>query len=124
MRNKNYLIIFIILIGGLIGFLIWQGNKNNQASPALIAFARCLTEKEAIVYGTDSCEWCQKQKADFKSAWQFIKYVNCVNDPQTCTSLNIESTPTWIFQGGKRLVGYQQLDSLSEASGCPITETK
>jgi len=120
MRNKISIIIFIVLIGGLIGFLIWQGVKNNQAGPALINFAKCLTEKGAVMYGTDSCEWCQKQKADFKSAWQFIKYANCISDPQRCVTVSIEGTPTWILEGGKRLVGYQTLDKLSRESGCPL----
>lgn len=120
MRNKTHLIIFIILIAGVIGFLIWQGVKNNQAAPALTAFARCLSEKGLVMYGTDSCEWCQKQKADFKSAWQFIKYVNCFNDVQQCSALAIESTPTWIFPDGKRVVGYQTLGQLSQLSGCEL----
>ncbi len=118
MRNKISIIIFIVLICGAVGFLIWQGVKNAQASPALITFAKCLTEKGLVVYGTDSCEWCQKQKADFKSAWQFINYANCINDPQRCLAVNIESTPTWISTDGKRLVGYQTLEKLSEESGC------
>ncbi len=120
MRNKISVIIFIVLICGLIGFLIWQGARNAQASPALIAFAKCLTEKGLVMYGTDSCEWCQKQEADFKSAWQFINYANCIKNPQRCVAQNIESTPTWIFGDGKRLVGYQTLGQLSKESGCPL----
>ncbi len=118
MKNKIYIIIFIILIAAGIGFLIWQNIKNSQAGPELIAFAKCLNEKGATMYGTESCEWCQKQKADFKSAWQYINYVDCFKESQKCVAQNIESTPTWIFSDGQRLVGYQGFEGLAQQSGC------
>ena len=119
-KSKIYPIIFFVLIAAGIGFLIWQSVKNNQANPELIAFAKCLTEKGAVMYGTDYCEWCQKQKADFKSAWQFINYANCQTDPQKCVAQNIQATPTWIFGNGTKIESYQTLEQLSTESGCSL----
>jgi len=122
MSNKNYLtivLIIAILLGG-VAFLVWKQVQTDQASPALNSFAKCLTSKNIAMYGTDSCSWCQKQKADFKSAWQYVTYVNCFNDPNKCLAQKIEDTPTWIFPDGKRLVGYQKFDVLSRETGCKL----
>ena len=126
MKNKIYIIIFIILIVAGSGFLIWQNVKNSQASSELIAFAKCLSEKGATMYGTESCEWCQRQRVDFKNAWQYINYVDCFKEPQKCVAQNIEAMPTWIFpstssgQAGQKLTGYQELKGLAQQSGCVL----
>ncbi len=122
MRNKTYLIIvsIIVLIAGAVCFLIWKQISVSQASPGLNAFAKCLADKGAVMYGTQSCSWCQKQEAGFKSAWQYINYTDCFKEPNKCVAEKIEGTPTWIFPDGKRLVGYQPLENLSKESGCPL----
>jgi hypothetical protein len=120
MRSTSFLIIFLVLIFGAIGFVVWLGAKNSRTDPGLVAFAACLSEKGAVMYGTESCSWCQKEKDGFKNAWHLINYVDCINDPKQCLALGIESTPTWIFPEGKKFVGYQGLKKLSEESGCPL----
>lgn len=123
MRGANLFLIFIIIIFGSIGLLVWRGVKNNQTNPYLVAFAECLAQKGAVMYGTESCSWCQKEKSGFKNAWNLVNYTDCASDPKKCLALGIESTPTWIFPDGKRFVGYQGLRKLSEESGCPLPET-
>lgn len=123
-KNKIFTVVLVVLIIGIAGFMIWQSTKNSQGSSVLDDFAKCLTQKGLVVYGTDSCEWCQKQKADFGNSWQFITYANCGNDPQRCVAAKVEATPTWIFPDGKMLVGYQTLKQLSGASACVLPETK
>jgi len=133
MRNKIYIIIFLVLIAGLIGFLVWQGSKNNQASPELVAFAKCLTEKGAVMYGTAWCEWCQKEKALFSNSFKFVNYVDCSQKPQDCVAKGINATPTWIFgdppattssgdfgRGDKKIENYLTLEQLSTESGCAL----
>ncbi len=126
MSNKFYLIIVLIIVAGAIGFLVWeQFGANlaaNQASPELDAFAKCLAGKGITMYGTESCSWCLKQKEEFKSAWQYINYVDCFKDPNRCVAEKIEGTPTWVFpnDNNKRVVGYKELKVLSEDSGCVL----
>jgi len=122
MRNKFYLIIVLVILAGTIGFLVWAQFRTSQASPGLEAFAKCLAGKGITMYGTESCAWCQRQKADFKSAWQYINYVDCLKDPNRCVAENIQETPTWIFpnDNNKKIVGYRELKALSDESGCPL----
>lgn len=122
MSNKFYLIAVFVILAGAIGFLVWEQIKTNQASLELDAFAKCLAGKGITMYGTESCEWCLKQKADFKSAWQYINYVDCFKDPNRCVAEKIEGTPTWIFpnDNNKRIAGYRELKVLSEESGCVL----
>lgn len=122
MSNKFYIITILVILAGLIGFLVWAQIKNNQASPELDAFAKCLAGKGITVYGTESCSWCLKQKALFKSAWQYINYVDCLKDSNKCIAEKIEGTPTWIFpnDNNKRIEGYRELKVLSDESSCSL----
>ncbi len=122
MKVKISVYILFVIVVAIVGFGIWRGSRNGNATSVLDDFVKCLAQKGAVVYGTDSCEWCLKQKADFGNSWQFINYANCIKDPQRCVAAKIESTPTWIFADGKRIVGYQTLEKLSEASGCVLPE--
>ena len=96
----------------------------NQWSPSpyvnLDEFAQCITDKGIAMYGADSCSYCRAEKAEFKSAFQYINYIECDKEPEKCAEANIEGTPTWIFPDGTRLVGKQGLERLSEASECEL----
>ncbi|NCN94948.1 hypothetical protein GW888_01600 [Candidatus Wolfebacteria bacterium] len=122
MSNKFYLIAVFAILAGAIGFLVWEQFRTNQASPELDAFAKCLASKGITMYGTEPCAWCQKQKADFKSAWQYVNYVDCFKDPNRCVAEKIEGAPTWIFpnDNNKKISGYRELKVLSGESGCPL----
>lgn len=119
-----------MVAGGAVVFLsvfavFWRASRS-EAPSSLDAFARCLTEKGAVMYGAYWCPHCQNQKAMFGDAVKFIRYVECTEEPQTCTSALIRGFPTWIFPAspaspaGLRLEGTQPLESLAEASGCPF----
>ena len=117
-------IIFAVIIA--VGVYFWA--VSQKSNPALAAFAQCLTQRGAVMYGADWCSHCQQQKSDFKDAWQFINYVECPANPQKCLDAGIDGYPTWIFpdgstgspQGGKKLQGYQGLEKLSQESGCQL----
>lgn len=119
--KKTIIILVLVGVMAVVALVLFVFRSAPiKDNPELDAFAKCLTQKGAVVYGTDYCEWCQKQKADLGGGWQFINYVNCQTDPQKCVSQNIQGTPTWIFQDGSRLVGYQTLDKLSQQTSCPL----
>ncbi len=119
--RKNILPVIILVIAVLaIGTLVFY--PKNKSSTELDAFAACLAGKNIVMYGAKSCSWCQKEKANFGSAFDYVPYVECPEEPQKCIAAGIEGTPTWIFPDGKKLVGYQGLEKLSQASGCPLTQ--
>ena len=122
--NKPILILtLIILIGGC-------SPQKTQTSSELDNFASCLKESGLKMYGSFTCAICKKQRALFDSSFEIIGEIECHprgENPETelCLKMDIQKTPTWILEENKvevkRLEGYQTLESLSELSGCPIT---
>ncbi len=121
--TRKILIFLIASAAILIGILVFGGLRSGEGNNSAIQlddFAKCLADKGAVVYGTPWCSWCQKQKTDFKDAWQFIKYVDCSENPNDCIALGIEATPIWIFPDGRKIAGYQNLEKLSRETGCEL----
>jgi len=119
MKKIIVILVSMVVVAGL-AYVVFRPHASPYATATLDDFAKCLSQKGAKMYGTDSCEWCQRQKADFGSSWQFINYVNCISDPQKCVSQNIQKTPTWIFGDGTKIESYQTLEQLSQQSGCEL----
>ncbi len=124
-RTKNLLIWAIFAIVVIVVVYFWVASQKSN--PVLAAFAQCLTQRGAVMYGADWCSHCQQEKANFKDAWQYINYVECPANPQKCLDAGIEGYPTWIFPStssgqvpGKKFVGYQGLEKLSQESGCQL----
>lgn len=122
-----FLGLFII---GLIPALLVISKNTGGASSALDDFAKCLAEKKIIMYGADWCSHCQNQKKLFGSAFKFVPYVECPENPKLCLDAGINGFPTWIFpdpptssgQVKQKLEGEQTLEELSRKSGCPLQE--
>jgi hypothetical protein len=92
---------------------------------ALDAFAKCLTEKGAALYGAVWCPHCQKQKKAFGESVQYINYIECAVDGSkeqaaACKNAGIEGYPTWKFADGSELLGEATFTQLSEKTLCPL----
>ncbi len=78
------------------------------------------------MYGTYNCPHCLNEKKAFGSSFQYVLYVECTQEPDKCVKAGVTEVPTWIFpnglsaQAGKKLVGEQGLEKLSQESGCPL----
>ena len=109
MNLKIFFLFFIlILISGC------NGGKFD-------AFAQCLTEKGAVMYGTEWCSHCQNQKAMFGKSFENIIFVDCDQSRIACDKAGIKGYPTWIING-TNYPGEQQLYKLSDLTGCLIEE--
>lgn len=109
----------IILVSGLLIFFFISKDKNEDEK--LVSFAKCLSQKGAVMYGAYWCPHCQNEKKNFGDAFKYINYVECTKNLNECLSLGIKGYPTWILNG-KRLEGEQGLDKLAKESGCLLTE--
>ncbi len=116
-RLRKYLLVSgIILAVTILAYTIYfrfqlPGQYDN--------FAKCLTEKGAVVYGNDFCSYTNKQLNWFDSSKKHLNYVKCVDNKELCDSKGITTTPTWEI-GGKTYAGVQDFKRLAEISGCPI----
>lgn|SRR3989344_6680332 len=119
--NKTTIAWIAVGIAAIIGFIYATRYWNVSAdSPELDAFAQCVAEKGAVMYGADWCPHCQNEKKAFGDAFRFIPYVECPDEPSTCIARGINGYPTWIFSDGRRFEGEQGLERLSRISGCEL----
>ena len=110
-----------ICLALVLGFAAPAGSRDSD----LDNFAKCLASKNAAMYGSFWCQHCDEQKELFGNSFKYVPYVECSIPGSrqmtfTCQLAQIRHTPTWIFADGKRLVGVQQLKTLSEKTGCSL----
>lgn len=93
-------------------------SQTSSSGPAEIALAEHLSRTGAIMYGVNSCHYCQSQKQRFGStAWPKISYVECVgNGAALCNKAKIRVTPTWFIKGAY-YPGELSLFKLAKVSG-------
>lgn len=102
----------------VISALILTGCTNQETPETnLDNFAKCLTEKWAMIYTTKTCGYCQKQKSMFGDSRQYINDIDCYANPTKCS--NIKSVPNWNINW-KDFLGLQSLEILAEKTGCEI----
>src|SRR3989338_9841816 len=112
--NKKIIIISIVsvllvLAGIGIGVSFANSNKPGQVDN----FAKCLTEKGAVMYGASLCKYTAGQKAMFGNSMRLIDYRDFTKDP------NVEITPTWLINGAY-YQNVQTFDKLADLTGCEI----
>jgi protein-disulfide isomerase len=110
-----------------IAILLLLGPTSAQKSERerMDAFAKCLTNKNAIMYGSFLCSHCDDQRKLFGDSFKYVHYVECSQmglpqDANACKLAQIRYTPTWILNGKERLVGVQTLKQLGDKTGCPL----
>lgn len=140
-KNLNPSIIAALIVGAaIIGatMIYVNGPKVKTVAPATInpaatssddaslkGLAECLTQKGYKFYGASWCGWCKKEKEAFKTAAQYLPYVECI-DPKTdqlteeCQKVGIEGFPTWISPDGAKESGFKTPEDLAAVSGCPL----
>ena len=114
-KNNKKLIILsvfflaVVLILAGIGFSFYQSNKPGQFDN----FAKCLTDKGAVMYGASFCKYTHGQKGMFGNSMSFINYKDFSEDS------NVKLTPTWLIDG-EYYENAQSFDRLSAITGCAI----
>ena len=82
-------------------------------------FAKCLTEKENVIYGNDFCQYTTKQLNFFGKSGKYLKYVKCIDNKQLCEKKGVKITPTWEINDSM----YEQVqtfENLARLSGCKL----
>ena len=100
-------------------------SAQQSPSDKLDAFAKCLTQRNATMYGSFVCSHCDDQRKMFGDSFKYVNYVECSQmglpqDAHACQSAEIRFTPTWILDNREKLVGVQTFKQLSDKTGCPL----
>tara|TARA_Y100000310_G_scaffold144893_3_gene144228 strand:- start:43059 stop:43547 length:489 start_codon:yes stop_codon:yes gene_type:complete len=125
-KIKHYSIFSVIGIIVLIALFFLFSSIEDKPGPH-DAFAQCLTEEGATMYGAFWCPHCAEQKKMFGKSFKYVDYVECDPkgknaNPEKCNQAGITSHPTWIIKGEK-YNGQQPLPILAEATSCELTKT-
>lgn len=107
MKNKQWIwwvVGVVVIVGGLVTILVSQANKPGKYD----AFAQCIADSGAKMYGAFWCPHCQAQKAMFGKSAKKLPYVECSTPDgksqlQVCKDKQIEGYPTWILADGTRI---------------------
>ncbi len=113
---KKIIVLLVVIVLALVA--VFYIFRSEPANANLDDFAKCLASKNITMYGSYSCGSCQNEKKAFGSSFRFVPYIECTQDPNKCLAAGIEAVPTWVFPGGKKLVGEQGIEKLSKESGC------
>lgn len=121
--EKRHKIIFtfaflILLITVLYFFTDWFSKATGYiiGEDSDKELARCLTEKNAKLYTTNNCNYCDKQKKLFgNEAIKYLDYDDCSENIVECSKL--ESVPAWAING-EIYYGVKSLNELRILSGC------
>ncbi len=119
MHQKNLIIIILITLVILVGGVVAVTLSQKPSYANLDDFAKCLTEKGLVMYGSATCPHCLKQKALFGSSFKYINYVECPNNISVCTEKGVTGYPTYLI-GDQKFEGELTLEKFSQISSCPL----
>ncbi len=122
-QNKIILIFVVVLIFITIVFAVLElQNKKEITSVNYDDFAKCLTEKNAVMYGAEWCSHCKEQKTVFGDSFKYVNYVECPDNIKLCLEKGILGYPTWIIGTSTKIEGFDEntMQELSRATSCPL----
>ena len=105
-----FTVVFVLIVGGIALSYI-----NLKKPAALDDFAKCLTEKNTVMYGASWCKYTQAQKRMFGNSMKLIDYRDFTEDS------NVKITPTWLINGAY-YQNVQTFDRLSALTGCSLPQ--
>jgi thioredoxin-related protein len=114
-----------IIVAAILIILIFAirpvitGNSVNEEREKMDAFAQCITDAGAVMYGTGWCSYCQEQKKEFGKSFKNINFVDCDRNYDMCKEAGVTSYPTWKFKE-MTYKGKQSLNGLSRITGCEL----
>lgn len=125
--NKENKIILLVAIFIVILVVIFAFVKEKETKAVNYdEFAKCLTEKGAIMYGAEWCSHCKEQKAIFGSSFKYVNYVECPDGVQMCLEKGISGYPTWIIGTSTKIEGFDEntMQELSRVTSCSLPLSK
>jgi glutaredoxin len=108
-----------LIILSILSILLFAGCKKEDSK--YDAFAQCLSQSGAVMYGTDWCPHCKAQKEMFGASFKFVNFVNCDKNSAACAAAGVTGYPTWVINNAN-YGGTQPLYKLSELSNCSLGE--
>lgn len=124
--KKKLLLYALIPIFFVAAFVAGRYYKSHKYD----SFAKCLSSKQARMYGLFWCPHCADQKRMFQGSFQYVPYIECaVRDSDgkvskdmapECKAAGVKLFPSWQFGAEPPKEGVLSLEELSQKSGCSL----
>lgn len=115
----------IVVIFAIMNAKSADTNAYSNVPSKYDAFAECLANAGATMYGAASCPHCQATKAAFGNSFRFIKYVECPDNTELCIDKGIQYYPTWIIGSNIISVGFDgdnTMKLLASSTNCVLPQ--
>lgn len=109
---KKFSIVAGVAVVLIAAISIWVISFSNSPGP-YDKFAKCLSDKGAVIYGADWCRYTAEQKAMFGKSFKYLNYEDFSRGE------DISVTPTWVIDGEK-YEKVQSFERLASITGCAI----
>jgi glutaredoxin len=122
MYKKTIIIIVLILAGffyWVLTNLFFISKDNYDNSTNYDYFAKCLTEKDVVMYSAGACPYCKIQKKIFRDSFKYLSVIDCSHNLDLCIEKGIEYLPSWSIDN---IVypGEKTIEDLKNMTGCKI----
>jgi len=80
----------------IFGAVFFSDKSINEALEEMNSydsFTECLSEKGFVMYGSQYCGFCTKQKELFGDSFELVNYVECTEQQDLCVEKGIEGVP-------------------------------
>lgn len=114
-----WIAVILILFGGAFAAgRYYKGHKYDS-------FAKCLSSKQAKMYGLYWCPHCADQKRMFGTSFEYVPYVECAirgskEMAPECKAAGVKLFPSWQFGAEPPKEGVLSLEELSQKTGCSL----
>jgi hypothetical protein len=122
--NTGRIAVYAVIILVVFGLAYYLENRNQHKYDA---FARCLSDRGARMYGAYWCPHCSEEKEKFGASFEYAPYVECGikgdahGIAQICKDEGIKHYPTWQFPPtGERVERVFTMKELSDRTGCEL----
>lgn len=109
----------VILSAVYVVLSVDKDKKTGIVYNDLDSFAKCLTDKEVKMYGTEWCGFCNRQKNLFGDSFQYIDFIDCDDNADLCQNAGVNGYPTWVIDN-ENYPGLTPLEQLASLSGCEL----
>jgi hypothetical protein len=118
-KYAQYGAVLVLLVAVFAAGRYYKNHKYDS-------FAKCLSSKNAKMYGLYWCSHCADQKREFGSSFRYVTYIECAtaDDPHeltpACKAAGAKLFPSWQFGSDLPKEGVLSLEALSEKTGCSL----
>jgi hypothetical protein len=110
--------VVVLLIAAYAGWWYYTNHRYDD-------FAKCLSSRQAKMYGAYWCPHCTEQKEEFGKSFRYVNYVECAikgsrEMTPACKAAGVQHYPTWQFGTNPPVEGKFPLQELSDKTGCSL----